>query len=293
MPRMKSNRLSPISYRSYRSSGVQEKKDYYAVLGVPKTATKEEIKKKFRELAKKYHPDLNKDDKSAAKKFQEVSEAYEVLESDEKRKNYDTFGHAGVDPNFTGGDAGGNPFGGFGGFGGFGNGGFRVHTTNMNGMDVEDIFDVFQQAMGGGRASTGVGQDVQTTATLSFLEAVSGCSKQIHYEYFIREPIASSGGRRQYQKIRKSKSVTVDIPPGVDTGVTMKVTGKGGEGTNGLPSGDLYVELQVQEDAYFKRQDHDIYVEVPITISQVSFLLCSPPNIIFLRHSLVSRFRQF
>jgi len=114
-------------------------------MGVSKTASKDEIKKKFRELAKKYHPDLNKDNKDAEKKFQEVSEAYEILEDDKKRQQYDSFGHAGVDPNFAGNQQGGNPFAGFGG----GFGGFRVNMNN-GGVNVEDLFEMFDQMQGGG-----------------------------------------------------------------------------------------------------------------------------------------------
>jgi hypothetical protein len=118
---------------SVRHMSSAKKRDYYQVLGVSKNATKDEIKKAFREMAKKYHPDLNKDNKDASKLFAEASEANEVLSNDEKRKMYDQFGHQGVDPNFQGANpfAGGG-FGGFGGpfggFGGFGNSGFHVHT---------------------------------------------------------------------------------------------------------------------------------------------------------------------
>lgn len=256
--------------RLFHASKTAFKKDYYEVLGLSKNASKDEIKKKFRELAKKYHPDLNKDDKTAEKKFQEVSEAYEVLEDDNKRKQYDAFGHAGVDPNYAQGGAGGDPFAGFrnagfGGFGGFGNGGFRVHTTSGDAMDAQDLFEFFNQAMGGGMR--GAGQDVQTSVKISFLEAVNGCSKNISYEYFIREPVA--GNKRAFQKVRKSKSVTIDIPPGVESGVSMRVTGRGGEGMQGFPPGDLYVNLVVEEDSYFKREGNDIHVDIPVTVAQV------------------------
>ena len=252
----------------HSTSATRSKKDYYEVLGVPRSSSKDEIKKKFRELAKKYHPDLNKDDKNAEKKFQEVSEAYEVLEDDNKRKQYDSFGHAGVDPNFAGQQ--GDPFAGFrsGGFGGFGfgPGGFRVHTTSGN-MGAEDIFDIFEQAMG---ASRGRGQDVQTAVQISFLEAVNGCTKTLNYEYFLREPM--TGNRKTFHKVRKTKSVSVDIPPGVETGISMRVSGKGAEGVNGYPPGDLLVSIQVEEDPYFHREDNDIYVDLPISIWQVNSL---------------------
>jgi curved DNA-binding protein len=209
---------------------------------------------------------LNKDDKSAQKKFQEVSEAYEILEDDQKRKQYDTYGDIGNDPNFQG-----DPFAGFrhqgGGFGGFGNGGFHVHTEGGQ-MNAEDIFDFFEQAMGGG--GRGAGQDVQTTVNISFLEAVNGCTKNVNYEYFLRE-----GTGRQAQKVRKSKSVSIDIPPGVETGISMRVQGRGAEGKNGHPPGDLMVAINVAEDPYFKRENNNIYVDIPITLGQVSFTICN------------------
>lgn len=248
--------------RSFHASRNLLKRDYYDVLGISKSASKDEIKKKFRELAKKYHPDLNKDDKNAAKMFQEVSEAYEILEDETKRKQYDSFGHAGVDPNFAG-HGGGDPFAGFrgGGFGGFGNGGFRVHTNDMG---AQDIFDLFAEAMGGMR---GPGQDIQTQLKISFLEAVNGCKKRVNYEYFVREPV--SGNKKAFQKVRKTKSLNVDIPPGVEDGISIRIEGQGAEGIQGYPSGDLYVNLQVDVDPYFKRKGNDIVVELPINVAQV------------------------
>lgn len=264
-------RIPQVSYagvKFYHASGKQEKRDYYEILGVSKAANKDEIKKKFRELAKKYHPDLNKGDACAQQKFQEVNEAYEVLENDEKRKNYDAFGHAGVDPNFQG----GNPFGGgFGGFGGF-NGGFRVHTTGGP-MNAEDLFDIFEQAMRGGRS--GMGQDVEAQVSLSFFEAVNGCTKTINYEYFVREQNNRRGGGN---RVRKTKSVTVDVPPGVSSGITMRVQGKGAEGAHNMPAGDLLVDIHVKEDPYFKRQGNDIHVEVPIPVTKVRQHPHPPPR---------------
>ena len=262
--------------RSFRSSAPVLKKDFYSVLGVNKNASKDEIKKSFRQLAKKYHPDLNKDDKDAEKRFQEVSEAYEVLEDDQKRQMYDSYGHAGVDPNFAGaGGGGGNPFGGFGGFGGFpGGGGFRVHTQQGGSMDAEDLFDFFNQAMGG--AQRGAGKDVQTSVRISFMEAVNGCAKDVKFDYTIRDPDAPEmvNGRRNRNapRVRRSRSVKVDIPPGVETGISMRVQGQGAEGDKGYPPGDLYIQLEVQPDAYFKRQGSDVHVEVPISITQVSLM---------------------
>lgn len=149
-----------------------DKRDFYEVLGVEKSATEDEIKRAYKKLAKKYHPDLNPDDKSAEDKFKEVAEAYEILSDTEKRRRYDQFGHAGVDPSYAGG--GGSGFGGFEGFGGSG-----------FGINIEDIFGDF---FGGGSSSYGrrpnapaKGQDVRVTLTLDFMEAVHGTTKKIKY----------------------------------------------------------------------------------------------------------------
>ena len=141
-----------------------DKRDYYEVLGVAKGASEDEIKKAYRKLAKKYHPDLNPGDKEAESKFKEVNEAYEVLSDQEKRARYDQFGHAGVDPNFGGGAAGGSPF--------------------QGGFDFTDIFDSFFGGFGGGsrRANPNAprrGSDVQANIVISFEEAAKGCKKTV------------------------------------------------------------------------------------------------------------------
>lgn len=239
--------LNYIQIREFRSSKqlFAAKRDYYQVLGVKKTATKDEIKKAFRELAKKYHPDVNKTDKNAEEKFREVSEAYEVLEDETKRKNYDSFGHAGVDENMGG---GGNPFQG-GGFGFQGFGGQQIH------MDAEDVMEMFFGAMGGGRRPT------EVNTQIGFFEAINGCSKEITFEYFVREQ------RRPNVKIRKTKKVKVDIPAGVDTGMTLRSEGNGGESMQGPPQ-DLHVTVHVGTDPYFNRKGTDIHVNVSIPFTQ-------------------------
>lgn len=152
-----------------------EKRDFYEVLGLHKGATDDEIKKAYRKLAMKYHPDRNPDNKDAEEKFKEVNEAYEILSDPEKKSMYDRFGHAGVDPNAGFGGAGGG-FGGFGGAGGFG--GF------------EDIFDMFGGAFGGGRGSRRngpqKGRDIQKSITIDFTEAIFGCTKEIELSKNVR-----------------------------------------------------------------------------------------------------------
>ena len=240
------------------------KEDFYKTLGVSRGATKDEIKKSYRQLAKKYHPDLNKDDKKAAEKFAEVSEAYEVLQDDQKRQQYDTFGHAGVDPNGMGGQQdpfGGGGFGGpFGGFGGpFGGGGGFQGGQQMH---PEDLFEFLNQAMGGGGGRRGKGADVEAVLRVTFLEAVHGCTKSFDFEYLT--PITRRGQPQQ----RKRKSVTVDVPAGVDNNVQMRMTGKGGDGADGMPAGDLYVRVQVQEDPYFSRDGIHIRTDLPVSLTQ-------------------------
>lgn len=259
-----------ITRRDYRATARASKqpKDFYEVLGVSRSASKAEIKKNYRNLAKKYHPDLNKDDKNAEAKFKEVSEAYEVLNDDTKKQRYDSYGHAGVDPNFQENPfaGGGNPFGGFGGGGNpFGGQGVEFNFGGQQG----DLFEFLNQAMGGGMHRPGPGKDVEAAVRLTFQQAVMGCTRDISYQYYVKEPVGgvSKNGRQQFQKVRKSKSVTVDIPAGVDTGVSMRVQGKGAEGDSGFPPGDLYVQIEVMKDKYFVRKGADVYVDVPINMT--------------------------
>jgi len=240
--------------RGFHSSrAARAKKDFYEVLGVDRSAGKDEIKKKFRELAKKYHPDLNKDNKSAEGKFREVSEAYEVLEDDEKRKMYDAYGHAGVDPNMAGGAGqGGNPFQGGSYYGNPFGGGFGGQ------QDIFDFLNNINQQFTQ-QSRRGMGQDVEFAMRLSFLEAVNGCSKNFDFDFFV-----VNGNKRE----RRKKSVTVDIPPGVDSGIQMRVAGKGGDGAPGMPAGDLFVRLEVDSDPYFKRDGQHVRVDVPISFTQ-------------------------
>ncbi|MCM3237056.1 molecular chaperone DnaJ [Heyndrickxia oleronia] len=278
------------------------KRDYYEVLGLEKNASKEEIKKAYRKLSKKYHPDINKE-AGADEKFKEVKEAYEVLSDDQKRDQYDRFGH--TDPNQGFGGFGNGDFGGFGGF--------------------EDIFSTF---FGGGSSrrrdpnAPRQGADLQYTMSLEFDEAVFGketvieipreencdtchgtgakpgtkpetCSHchgsgQLNTEQntpfgkivnrrvcnycngtgkMIKDKCKTCGGTG---KVKKRRKINVKIPAGVDDGQQLRVSGQGEPGINGGPAGDLYVVFHVKEHEFFERDGDDIYCEVPLTFSQAA-----------------------
>jgi molecular chaperone DnaJ len=214
-----------------------------------------------------YHPDTNKDDKSAEDKFKEITAAYEVLSDDDQRKRYDQFGHAGVDPNFAGGFGGGagGPFqGGFQGFN-FGDGSFHFSQTGGNvEIDPEELFDMFFGG-GGGRGrgrkrGPRRGSDLQTHVRLSFREAVFGAKKDISLRYQVMDAHG--------QVSLKERSVTVDTPPGIDTGMNLRLSGQGAEGDPGAPSGNLLVQVIVDSDDYFERDGEDVHVQVPISVTQ-------------------------
>lgn len=287
------------------------KKDYYEVLGVNKSANEDEIKSAYRKLAKKYHPDLNPDDKGAEASFKEVSEAYEVLSDSQKRARYDQFGHN--DP--MGGAGAGGSGGGFGGFGGSGFGGF------------EDIFDAFFGGMSGGspqRKPSGPqrGADLRYDLTISFEEAAFGANKEFT---IVRnetctvcggsgakkgtkpQPCKTCGGTGQVRvaqntpfgrvmnvrtcdtcggrgeiitdpcpecngrgKQRKNRKITVKIPAGIDDGQVITLRGEGEPGTQGGGQGDLYVYVKVKAHKLFRRQNTDIFCDIPITFVQAA-----------------------
>ncbi len=286
----------------YRESDLQlSKRDYYEVLGVSKDASKEEVKKAYRKLARKYHPDVNKE-AGAADQFKEVKEAYEVLSDDQKRSQYDQFGHAGAQ---------GQGFGGFGGaqdFGGFG-----------------DIFDMFFGGGGGRRRDPNApqqGNDLQYTMVLNFEEAIFGkeaeitvpkeedcntchgsgakpgteaktCSHchgtgQLNTEQ--NTPFGKVVNRRVCHycngsgkiipdkcttcsgtgRIKKNKKINITIPAGIDEGQQIRVAGKGEAGVNGGPAGDLYVVVKIRDHAFFEREGDHIYCELPLTFAQAA-----------------------
>ncbi len=290
---------------------MENKKDYYDVLGVSKDATTQEIKSAFRKKAKEFHPDLNKDNPEAENKFKEAQEAYDVLSDENKRKMYDQFGHAGV----NNGPAGG-------GFGGF-QGGF-----DASGFDFGDIFDTFFGGSTGGfggfpgmggrtRSRATQGSDVLMRMKLSFKEAIYGCEKKFNIEVvddcdncdgeggFDSKTCSTCHGEGSVTtqqntilgsfmskttcpdchgtgktfkkkcdecsgtgKVRKNKKITINIPEGIQTGDRQRVSGKGNPGTNGGPNGDLYIEFIVDEHEYFVRDQDDIYLEVPLTVTE-------------------------
>ncbi|CAN0423638.1 unnamed protein product [Ascophyllum nodosum] len=247
--------------RGFHSTRPSDKRDFYEVLGVPRGAGKSEIKKKYFQLAKKYHPDQNKDSPDAKQKFQEVTEAYEVLGNEDSRTRYDQFGHAGVDPN-GGAGPGGDPFAGFGGFraGGF-QGGFQ---TNVD-IDPNELFEQLFGAQMGGRPrrprGPRPGQDLQLRTRLSFLEAAFGTTRDLDVSYTVVE-----GGVRK----RKNRSVNVKVPGGVENGIAIQIRGEGAEGDPGAPKGDLYVQVEVEADPYFERSGADVHVTAHVTLAQAA-----------------------
>jgi len=232
-------------------------KDLYQVLGVNKGASESEIKSAYRKLARKYHPDLNKDDKSAAEKFKEISNAYDILGNAEKRKKYDN-NEIDADGKPTGfgagfGSSGGGAYG-FGGGNPFG-GGFRSTGgfSGAQGFDFSSLFgeDIFSQFTGGGsqgtRYSARKGQDVSYNMRVDFLDAARGVEKQVNL-----------GG----------KEVNVKIPAGMQSGQTLRLKGMGNTGLNGGENGDVLITVDVKEHPYFKNDKLDILLDLPISVKE-------------------------
>ncbi len=288
----------------------ENKRDYYEVLGVDKNADEAALKKAYRVLAKKYHPDMNPGDAEAEKKFKEASEAYAVLSDPEKRRQYDQFGHAAF-------EQGGPGAGGFGGFGGFDFGG-----------DMGDIFgDIFGDLFGGGRRRGGSqgpmqGANLRTSVRVTFEEAIFGCEKEIELNLKDEctkchgtgakpgtspETCPKCGGKGQVVFTQQSlfgtvqnvqtcpdchgtgkiirdkcpdcggtgytssrKKIKVTVPAGIDNGQSIRIREKGEPGTNGGPRGDLLVEVVVGRHPIFQRQDMNIYSTVPMTYAQAA-----------------------
>jgi len=282
------------------------KRNFYEVLGIEKGATEDEIKKAFRKLAIKYHPDKNQGDKESEEKFKEINEAYQVLTDPQKKSQYDQYGTA----DFNGGDMGGNSggfdfsdLGGFGDifdsfFGGGGGGGGRRRGGPEKGADLESTLNLtFEEAVfgvekeisinrsescstcngSGAKVGTsprtcdkcgGVGQvKVQRNTPLGSFVSMSTCDKCGGKGKIIADPCNVCHGSG---KQRKNKRIKVNIPAGVDTGNVMPMRGQGEAGSSGGPSGDLYVNIRVVNHSIFKRKGFDIYIDQHISFSMAT-----------------------
>ena len=264
------------------------KRDLYEVLGISKTADEKTIKKAYRKLAKKYHPDTNQGNAQAAERFKEATEAYNILSDPEKKKMYDQFGQAAFDQSGAAGsgygNAGAGGFGGFGGNGGFKGGTYRSYggpgsgyqEYHFEGGDMDDMFgDIFGNMFHGGSTSgrsrrtsgfTGgfggesfksKGSDIKAGITVGFDEAAFGGDKVI----------TLSNPENPGQP---GQSLKVHIPAGIDNGQSVRIREKGEPGTNGGPRGDLLVEVQVARHPIFQRQDMNIFSTAPITYAQAA-----------------------
>lgn len=287
-----------------------DKRDFYEVLGVEKSATDDEIKKAYRKLAKKYHPDVNPGDKQAEAKFKEVGEAYEILSNQEKRARYDQFGHAGVDPSYGGGA------GGYGGFGGF------------EDVDLGDLFGSFFGGGFGGSTRTRNpngpirGRSIDLTISLTFEEAALGCEKTVTIPHLetcescggsgaekgtaaetcptcggvgsvravertmlgnmqVSKTCPTCGGKGKTIKspckscngqgrVRKQKKLSVTVPAGINHGQTFAVRGQGDAGQNGGPAGDANITVSIRPHEIFERDGYDVWCDIPITYAQAS-----------------------
>lgn len=251
------------------------KRDFYEILGVSKNASEADIKKAYRRLAMKYHPDRNSGDKAAESKFKEANEAYEILSDQQKRAAYDQFGHAGVDPNMRG------PGGGFGGGAQTGAGGYSDAFGDVFG-------DIFGRRGGGQRQQANQpqrGADVQIQTSITLEQAVHGTTVQvsvpatkvcdyckgagyIHMQqgfFAMEQPCPSCQGTGQVKDPTKpAKKLSVKIPAGVDTGDRVRLAGEGYAGAHNGPKGDLFVIVQVQPNKVFERHGNDLHCEVPI-----------------------------
>ncbi|MEW6348499.1 MAG: DnaJ C-terminal domain-containing protein [Thermodesulfobacteriota bacterium] len=239
-------------------------KDYYSVLGVKRDATTDEIKKAYRKLARKYHPDVNPNDKAAEDRFKEITQAHDVLADEEKRRVYDEFGEEGTRAGFDPEQA--RRYGQWQRSGGFGRrgGGGNFYTDIFFGQDPAQgasFEDFFSQIFRGGdrAASSGPmkGRDVESALEVDFLTAVKGGTRRVTLQTL------SAGGRSE-----GTETIDVKIPSGVDDGSRIRLVGKGEPGINGGPHGDLYVTIQVLPHEFFERDGDAIRLELPVTIRE-------------------------
>jgi curved DNA-binding protein len=231
--------------------------DLYETLGVARDADVDAIRKAYRKLARKYHPDLNPGDKAAEERFKEISRAWEVLEDPAKRRNYDEFGAISLEAGFDAEkarqarEAFGSRFG----------GGARPGDGSFEEFEFGDLDDLLGRFMGGrpGGRGRGVhlrGSDIEAALELDFLDAVRGGEHRLT----LARPTAEGGAA--------SETITVRIPPGVDAGGRLRIAGKGGPGIGGGPPGDLHVELRVRPHRLFTREGRNLTFDLPITVSE-------------------------
>lgn len=261
-------------------------RDYYDVLGVKKDASDEEIKKAYRKLARKFHPDVNKNDKTAEARFKEVSEAYAVLGDKEKRAQYDRVGKEAFDFGSGGGAQWGGPgawkvdFDLFGG----GGGARRTRRTGRRSPESGDVRDIFSDLFGGGGVGAGGfgqqarrGTDVEAQTTLDFRDAVEGttialtmqrqteCSRCGGLGHSGDSVCPACGGSGV---VVKPETVKVKIPAGISDGQKIRMAGKGSPGANGGKPGDLLLRVNVRSHSFFERRGNDIHVELPVTVGE-------------------------
>ncbi len=279
------------------------KRDFYEILDVAKNASDDDLKKSYRKLAMKFHPDRNPDDKQAEEKFKEAKEAYEMLSDEQKRAAYDRFGHAGVDPNMGGGGGGG------GGAGGF---------ADVFGDIFGDIFGGAQGQQRGGRSNVYRGSDLRYAMEITLEQAARGYATEIRIPAWDNCDVCKGSGAKAGTKpvtcrtcqgqgavrvqqgffsvqqtcptcrgqgktipdpcvscdgvgrVKRNRTLEVKIPVGIDDGMRIRVAGNGEPGMNGGPPGDLYVEIRIKEHAVFQREGDDLHCEVPVSFAKAA-----------------------